>query len=259
MTKNKPEVVIIAAAKVGGIKANDNYRADFLYQNLQIQNNLIHGSYLSGVKKLIFFGSSCIYPKFCKQPIKETYLLTAPLEYTNEPYAIAKIAGIKLIENYNKQYGLNYISLMPCNLYGPNDNYDTENSHFFPALIKKIHEAKINKSKYITLWGDGSAKRELMYVDDLSEACLFFLNHSKISHSLINIGSGIEKTIKDFAIKVMQILDYKCEIKFNKKMPNGTPRKVLDLNLCRLYGWKHQMSLVDGIKFTYNDFLNNTK
>src|SRR6056300_1213103 len=196
LKKQKPDAVIIAAAKVGGIHANNEYRADFIYQNLQIQNNLIHGSYLAGVKKLIFLGSSCIYPRDCKQPIKEEYLLTGPLEQTNEPYAIAKIAGLKMIENYNRQYKTNYLCLMPCNLYGPRDNYDLNSSHFLPALIKKCMHAKKNNHSYVEIWGDGSAKRELLFVDDASEAILFFLK-KKTSDSLINIGTGVDYSISE--------------------------------------------------------------
>jgi len=256
LNKIKPEFVIIAAAKVGGILANQNYGAEFIYQNLMIQNNLIHSSYLSGVKKLIFLGSSCIYPKFCKQPIKESYLLNGYLERTNEPYAIAKIAGIKMCESYNKQYRLNYICLMPTNLYGPNDNYDLYNSHFFPALIRKIHDAKINNKKEIVLWGNGKAKRELLYVEDLADACEFFLKKNT-KHTLINIGSGEEKTIKNFAKFIMKKINLNLKINFKRNMPNGTPRKKLDLSLAKSYGWKSKISLKKGFDLTYSDFLEN--
>ena len=198
LNKNKPEIVIIAAAKVGGIKANNTKRAEFIYENAQVQNNLIHGSYLAGIKKLIFLGSSCIYPRDCKQPIKEDYILNGKLEYTNEPYAIAKILGAKMIENYNAQYGTEYLCLMPCNLYGPNDNYDLDNSHFLPAMIRKLHEAKIQNKKTVIFWGNGKPKRELMHVDDLADACFHFLS-KKTKHCLINIGSGEELTINQYA------------------------------------------------------------
>jgi len=254
--KIKPNFVIIAAAKVGGILANKKYGAEFIYQNLMIQNNLIHASYLSGVKKLIFLGSSCIYPKFCKQPIKESYLLNGYLETTNEPYAIAKIAGIKMCESYNKQYKLNYICLMPTNLYGPNDNYDLHNSHFFPALIRKIHNAKINNKKEIVLWGNGKAKRELLYVEDLADACEFFLKKNT-KHTLINIGSGEEKTIKNFAKFIMKKINLNLKINYNRNMPNGTPRKKLDLSIAKSYGWKSKIILKKGFNLTYDNFIEN--
>ncbi|MDB2371822.1 GDP-L-fucose synthase, partial [Alphaproteobacteria bacterium] len=233
---SKPDAVIICAARVGGINANNIYRAQYIYENTQIQNNLIHGSYLSGVKKLIFLGSSCIYPRNCKQPIKEEYLLSGKLEYSNEPYAIAKINGLKMCENYNKQYKLNYLCLMPCNMYGPNDNYDLNSSHFLPALIKKIHTAKKEKQNKITLWGNGKAKRELMHVDDFASACLHFLK-IKTKHSLVNIGSNEEYSIKKFAKKIMKHIAFKAKIDFDYSMPNGTPRKILNSNLANNYGW----------------------
>jgi GDP-L-fucose synthase len=254
--KNKPDFVIIAAARVGGILANQRFSADFIYQNLMIQNNLIHSSYKAGVKKLIFLGSSCIYPKLCKQPIKETYLLDGKLEATNESYAIAKISGLKMCEAYNKQYKLNYICLMPTNLYGPNDNYDSNNSHFFPALIRKIYTAKICNKKKIEIWGNGKAKRELLYVDDLAEACEFFLKR-KIKHSLINIGSEQEKTIKNFAKFIMKKLNINLKIVYKKNMPNGTPRKKLDISLAKFYGWKSKTPLSKGFDLTYKNFLEN--
>lgn len=253
----KPDVIIIAAAKVGGIYANNEFRADFLFQNLQIQNNLINGGYLAGVKKIIFLGSSCIYPRVCKQPIKEEYLLTAPLEYTNEPYALAKIAGVKLIENYNKQFKTNYLCLMPCNLYGPNDNYNLETSHFLPALLKKIHYAKINNKKSVLLWGTGSPKRELMHVNDLSGACIYFMN-KKTNHSYINIGSEEEFTIKQYAKIISKMIGYSGKIKFDPKMPDGTPRKLLDCSLAKSYGWESKISLLFGLKDAYEDYLKNT-
>ena len=256
LKKQKPDAVIIAAARVGGIHANNEYRADFIYQNLQIQNNLIHGCYLAGVKKLIFLGSSCIYPRDCKQPIKEEYLLTGPLEQTNEPYAIAKIAGLKMIENYNRQYKTKYLCLMPCNLYGPNDNYDLNNSHFLPALIRKIHEAKISNKDKVELWGDGSPKRELMHVDDLANSCLYFLR-KPIRNYLLNIGSGEEYSIKVFSKKVSKIIGYSGDIVFNKKFPNGTPRKVLDASLANNLGWKSKILFDQKIQQICNDFQKN--
>ena len=247
LKKNKPDAVIIAAAKVGGIKANDTYRADFLYENLQIQNNLIHGSYLSDVKNLLFLGSSCIYPKNCKQPIKEQYLLTSSLEKTNEPYAIAKISGLKMIESYNLQYKKNYLCLMPCNLYGPNDNYDLENSHFLPAIIQKIYMAKILNEPSVSLWGDGSPKREIMHVDDLADSCLHFLRNP-ISENFINIGSGEEYTIKKFAQIISSEINYKGKIKFDTNMPNGTQRKILDSSLAKNLNWEAKIEFKKGLK-----------
>ena len=252
--KLKPDFIIIAAAKVGGILANDKLKAEFIFDNLMIQTNLIHAAYLSGVKKLIFLGSSCIYPKLSSQPIKENYLLSGKLEKTNEAYAIAKIAGIKMCEAYNKQYKTNYICLMPTNLYGPNDNYDLQKSHFFPALISKIHNAKINNKKHIVIWGNGTAKRELMYVDDLALACEYFLKKNT-PETLINIGSGQEKSIIEFCKFIMEQLDVKFKIKFDKKKPNGTPRKKLDISKAKKYGWHPKYDLLNGFKLTYKDFL----
>jgi len=254
--KNKPDFIILAAARVGGILANQNYKANFIYENLMIQTNVIHSAYKAGVKKLIFLGSSCIYPKLSKQPIKENYLLSGELESTNDAYAIAKIAGVKMCEAYNKQYNLNYICLMPTNLYGPKENYDDLNSHFFPALIKKIHIAKKKNKKIVKLWGNGKAKRELMYVDDLASACEFFLN-KKTKHTLINIGSGIEKSVENFAKFVMKKLNIKLKIIYDKSKPNGTPRKILDINIAKRYQWKPNINLNKGFKTTYTDFLKN--
>ncbi len=251
----KPDLVIIAAAKVGGIKANDSLKAEFIYQNIMIQTNLIHASFLAGVKKLIFLGSSCVYPKYAKQPIKEKYLLTGALEDTNDAYAIAKIAGIKMCQSYNKQYNLDYICLMPTNLYGPKDNYDLQNSHFYPALISKIHNAKIKKKNFISLWGNGKALRELLYVDDLADACEFFFK-KKTKHSLINIGSGKEKTVLNYAKFIMRKLNVNMKIKFDKTKPNGTPRKKLNINLAKNYGWKAKINLEKGFDLTYEDFLS---
>ena len=258
LKKIKPEFVIIAAAKVGGILANNIYQADFIYQNLMIQTNLIHASYKAGVKKLIFLGSSCVYPKFAKQPIKEKYLLSGYLESTNDAYAIAKIAGIKMCDAYNKQYNLNYICLMPTNLYGPNDNYHNLNSHFYPALISKIYHAKKNKKKYFKVWGNGKAKREIMYVDDLADACEFFLK-KKTKHTLINIGSGYEKSIIEFSKFIMKKLKVNLKIVFEKDKPNGTPRKILDTKIARNYGWKSKINLDKGFERTFKDFLINQK
>ena len=252
--KYKPEYVINAAARVGGILANSKFKANFIYENLMIQTNIIHSSFKVGVKKLIFLGSSCIYPKSCKQPIKEEYLLTGKLEETNDAYAIAKIAGLKMCEAYNKQYNLDYLCLMPTNLYGPNDNYDLENSHFFPALLKKILLAKKNNSNHLVIWGNGKAKRELMYVDDLASACEFFLK-KKTKHSLINIGSGEEKTITDFAKFILKKLKIKLKIKYDKSKPNGTHRKVVDMKVANSYGWRPKYSLKKGFDLTIKDFL----
>ena len=254
--KLKPHFMIIAAAKVGGILANEKFKGNFIYENLMIQTNLIHAAYVSGIKKLIFLGSSCIYPKFANQPIKEGYLLSGKLEETNDAYAVAKIAGLKMCEAYNNQYKTNYICLMPTNLYGPNDNYDLKNSHFFPALISKIHQAKVKNNNEIVIWGNGRAKRELMYVDDLAIACEYFLK-KKTRETLINIGSGQEKTIYDFCKFIMKQVNVKLKIKFDKKKPNGTPRKKLDSSLAKKYGWKSTFSLESGFHLTYKDFLQN--
>ena len=256
LKKIKPKYVIIAAAKVGGILANNNFKADFIYQNLMIQNNIIHGSFLAGVKKLIFLGSSCIYPKNSKQPIKEDYLLSGKLEPTNDAYAIAKIAGVKMCEAYNKQFKLNYISLMPANLYGPNDNYNLKTSHFYPALISKIYKAEKDKKKNLIIWGNGKPKRELMYVDDLADACEFFLK-KKTKHTLINIGSGVEKSIKEYAYFIMKKLNIKLNIKFDKSKPNGTNRKILNTQLAKSYGWYSKINLNKGFDLTFKDFKKN--
>lgn len=258
LKKKKVESVILAAAKVGGIKSNNTYKAQYIYENLQIQNNVIHGSFINNIKNLVFLGSSCIYPKFAKQPIKESELLNGKLEPTNEPYAIAKIAGLKMCEFYNYQYGTNYKCLMPCNLYGPNDNYDSVNSHFLPALIKKIYECKLKKKNQIVLWGSGKPKRELMFVDDLAEACLFFLK-KKTRHNLINIGSGYEKTIRNYARIIMGHMNIKAEIKYIRKNLDGTPRKILDCSIARSYKWKNKTSFEKGIKLTIEDFKKNQK
>jgi GDP-L-fucose synthase len=254
LKKIKPHFIVIAAAKVGGIEANDKKKAEFIYQNLMIQTNLIHSAYKVGINKLIFLGSSCVYPKYANQPIKERYLLSGYLEKTNDAYAVAKIAGIKMCDSYNNQYGVNYVCLMPTNLYGPNDNYNLKTSHFYPALLKKVFNAKKNNKKEIEIWGNGKSKRELMYVDDLASACEFFLK-KKTKHSLINIGSGIEDSIEGYCKFLMQKLKVKLQIKYNKKKPNGTPRKRLDISLAKSYGWKSQFSLNDGFDLTYKNFL----
>ena len=256
--KNKFDGVINAAAVVGGILINSKLKAKFIYDNITIQNNVIHGCYLSNTKNLIFLGSSCIYPKFCKQPIKEKYLLTGELEKTNEYYAVAKISGIKMCESYNFQYKMNFKCLMPCNLFGINDNYDLESSHFFPALIKKIYQAKKNNNKFIKVWGTGQPKRELMYVDDLADACIYFLK-KKTTHSLINIGSGKEKKIIDYVKFLKKKMNYRGSIILDKSKPDGTPRKIIDSSIAKKYGWKPKFSLLDGFNITIDDFKSKIK
>tara|TARA_B100000029_G_scaffold514407_1_gene617092 strand:- start:1172 stop:2128 length:957 start_codon:yes stop_codon:yes gene_type:complete len=250
----KPDAVIIAAAKVGGINANNSLRAEFIFDNLCIQNNLIDGSFKSGVKNLIFLGSSCVYPKNCKNPIKEKYLLSNYLEKTNEPYAIAKIAGINLCESYNQQYGLNYKSLMPCNSYGINDNYDLQTSHFLPALIRKIVDSIKKNKDYIKIWGSGKPLREVIFCDDIADACIFFLN-KKTKESIINIGTGIEKSITQYAKFIMRHLRVKFNIIYEKNKLEGTYRKLLDTSLAKKYGWKHKTLLDKGLSITINDYL----
>ncbi|MCH4821600.1 GDP-L-fucose synthase [Gramella lutea] len=248
----KPEYVFLAAAIVGGIEANNNYRAQFLYENLMIQNNVIHQSYVHGVKKLLFLASSCIYPKMASQPIREEYLLTGELEPTNEPYAIAKIAGLKMCENYNRQYGSNFISVMPTNLYGPNDNYDLETSHVLPALLRKFHEAKIEDREYVEIWGTGTPKRDFLHVDDVAEACFYLMLNYKGNVS-VNIGTGKDISIKDLAELIKEVTDFKGHIKWNTEKPDGTPRKLLDVSLIHKLGWKHQINLKDGIQQVYQE------
>lgn len=250
----KPEYLFFASAKVGGIVANNTYRAQFLYENLVIQNNVIHHAWLSGVKKLLFLGSSCIYPKNAPQPLKEEYLLTGSLEYTNEPYAIAKIAGLKMCENYNLQYGTDYISLMPTNLYGPNDNYDLQNSHVLPALIRKFHEAKISGNPEVTIWGTGSPLREFMHVDDLAAACVFLMN-TYSGNGFVNIGWGREISIRDLANLIKDVVGYNGELVFDASKPDGTARKLLDTSLLTSLGFSPQIPLREGIFSTYADFL----
>ena len=251
----KPDYVFLAAAKVGGIVANNTYRADFLYQNLEIQNNVIHSAYKSEVKKLMFLGSSCIYPKLASQPLKEDYLLTGLLEETNEPYAIAKIAGIKMCEAYRDQYGCNFISVMPTNLYGPNDNYDLKNSHVLPALIRKFHEAKIAGEKEVVIWGSGTPKREFLHVDDLAEACVYLMNNYD-EKPFLNIGTGEDISIKELANLVNQIVGTNAKLVFDTSKPDGTPRKLMDVSRLHQLGWKHQIGLEEGIRSVYEDVKN---
>ena len=254
LKKKKPKIVIIAAARVGGILANNNNKANFLYENLMIQTNLIHASFLAGVKNLIFLGSSCIYPKNAKQPIKEKSFMTGKLEETNDAYALAKITGVKMCKDYSKQYNLNYKTLMPANMFGANDNYNLKSSHFFPALIKKIHLAKINRKKKLTIWGNGKAKRELLFVDDFADACIFFMK-KKTKESFINIGSGIEKSITGFAKFIMKKLKVKLKINYDISKPNGMKRKILDLSISRKYGWVSKTSLDKSFDLVYQDFV----
>jgi GDP-L-fucose synthase len=252
--QEKPDYVFLAAAKVGGIIANNTYRAEFLYDNLQIQNNIIHNSYLNGVTKLLFLGSSCIYPKMAPQPLKEEYLLTGELEHTNEPYAIAKIAGIKMCDAYRDQYGCNYISAMPTNLYGYNDNYHPQNSHVLPALIRRFHEAKEQNAASVTIWGTGSPKREFLFADDLAEAC-YYLMENYDEPGLVNIGTGEDISIKDLALLIKKVIGFEGEIDFDSSKPDGTPRKLMDVSKLHSKGWKHTIELGDGIKLAYQDFL----
>ena len=252
--KENPDYVFIAAAKVGGIMANNIYRADFIYENLSIQNNLIHSAWKFGVKKLLFLGSSCIYPKLAPQPLKEDYLLTGPLEQTNEPYAIAKIAGIKMCESYRRQYGCNFISAMPTNLYGPNDHYDLNNSHVLPALLRKMHEAKLNGQKEVEIWGTGSPLREFLHVDDLAEACIFLMGnyHEEL---FVNVGYGSDISIKDLALLIKDIIGYEGILTFNSDKPDGTPRKLMDISRIKNLGWTPSISLREGIESTYPDMV----
>lgn len=250
LAAHKPAYIFIAAAKVGGIQANNTLRADFLYQNLQIQNNLIHGAHLAGVQRLMFLGSSCIYPRDCPQPIKEDYLLTGPLEQTNEPYAIAKIAGIKMAESYNRQFGRQYTSVMPTNLYGPNDNYDLSSSHVLPALIRKAHEARQRGDTEYVVWGSGQPRREFLYVDDLADACVHLMELG-YDGPLVNIGTGEDVTIAELARTVMQVVGFEGRIVFDSSKPDGTPRKLLDVSRAHALGWRARTSLLDGIHLAY--------
>ena len=250
----KPKFVFLAAAKVGGIVANNTYRADFLYDNLMIVSNIIHSAYNNAVSKLLFLGSSCIYPKMAPQPIKEEYLLTGPLEYTNEPYAIAKIAGIKLCETFRDQYGADFISVMPTNLYGINDNYHPENSHVLPALIRRFHEAKISGAKEVVIWGSGSPKREFLFADDLAEACLFLMETYN-EKEIVNIGCGEDLSIKELAELIKTVTGYNGKLVFDTSKPDGTPRKLLDVSKINALGWRYRTTLEEGMNIAYQDFL----
>ena len=256
LKKSKPKFIFLAAAKVGGIYSNNKYKADYIYENLTIQSNIIHAAHLCNIRDLIFLGSSCVYPKHCKQPIKEEYLMTGQLEKTNDAYAIAKIAGIKMCESYNQQFNRNYKCLMPTNTFGPNDKYDSLNSHFFPALIKKIYYLKKNNKKEIIIWGNGLPKREIIYVDDIAEACVFFMK-KKVKESLINIGTGKDYTIEQYVKKLLKILvpNKKIKIKYDHTKPNGTLRKVLDISLAKKYGWKPKSKFDQAVLLTYEKFL----
>ncbi|HEV6967971.1 GDP-L-fucose synthase [Roseateles sp.] len=255
LQEHKPDYLFIAAAKVGGIQANNIYRAEFLYQNLMIEGNLIHGAHLAGVQRLMFLGSSCIYPKLAPQPLREDSLLTGPLEPTNEPYAIAKIAGIKLCESYNRQYGRQYVSAMPTNLYGPNDNYDLANSHVLPALIRKAHEAKQRGDKELVVWGTGTPRREFLYVDDLADACVHLME-AGAEDVLTNIGVGDDVAIRELAELVMQVVGFEGELVFDTSKPDGTPRKLMDVSLLASRGWRARTGLREGIAMAYADFLS---
>ena len=263
LAKAKPDYVFMAAARVGGIHANNSYRAEFIYENLMIEANVIHGAFKAGIANLMFLGSSCIYPRDCPQPIKEESLLTGPLEQTNEPYALAKIAGVKLAESYNRQYGMNYVSLMPTNLYGPGDNYDLENSHVLPALIRKAHEAKARGLKSLSVWGSGVPRREFLHVDDLASACIYFMQRSVSDFKrdgsvlpLLNIGVGQDQTIQDLAQMVMKAVGFQGAIEFDSSKPDGTPRKLLDVSRANGLGWRAEIPLNQGIANAYDDFLS---
>jgi GDP-L-fucose synthase len=254
MKEQKPDYVFIAAAKVGGIYANNVYRADFIYQNLMIEANLIHAAHEAGVNRLLFLGSSCIYPRDCPQPIKEEYLLTGLPEPTNAPYAIAKIAGIKLCESYNRQYSRQYVSVMPTNLYGPNDNYDLNNSHVLPALLRKAHEAKQRGDTKLEVWGSGNPMREFLHVDDMADACVFLMEHEDITEGLYNVGTGTDVTIRELAETIMDVVGFEGEIAFDSTKPDGTPRKLLDVSRMAVLGWRAGTNLRDGIRSTYDSF-----
>lgn len=259
----RPEYVFLSAAKVGGIHANNTYPAEFIFSNLQIQNNIIDAAYRYGVKKLVFLGSSCIYPKFAKQPMDESQLLDGKLEPTNEPYAVAKIAGIVMCQSYNRQYGTNYISVMPTNLYGPNDNYHPENSHVLPALLKRIHEAKLEGKPEVLIWGTGKPLREFLYSEDMARACIFLMKNYDVSNDPkggehVNIGSGIEVSIKELAETIQEVVGYTGKLNFDLTKPDGTPRKLLDVSKLHKMGWKHEVELEEGIRAAYKDFQENT-
>lgn len=254
LKEEKPDYIFLAAAKVGGIHANNTYRAEFLYQNLMVEANIIHSAWEAGVQRLLFLGSSCIYPRDCSQPIKEEYLLTGPLEQTNEPYAIAKIAGIKLCESYNRQYGTHYASVMPTNLYGPNDNYDLNNSHVLPALIRKAHEARLRGDSELTVWGTGSPRREFLYVDDMADACVYLMEQG-ITDGLYNVGTGQDVTIRELAETVMDVVGFEGRIVFDSTKPDGTPRKLLSVDRMSALGWQAKTELREGIVKAYQSFL----
>ncbi len=258
LAQARPDYIFIAAAKVGGIQANNLYRADFLYQNLMIEANLIHGAHLAGVQRLMFLGSSCIYPRDCPQPIKEEYLLTGPLEPTNEPYAVAKIAGIKLCESYNAQYGRAYVSVMPTNLYGPNDNYDLATSHVLPALLRKAHEAKLRGERSLTVWGSGTPRREFLYADDLADACVHLMEIG-YEGPLLNIGSGHDVTIGELAQTVMNVVGLEGNVIFDPSKPDGTPRKLLDVRRLAALGWQARTPLTSGVRLAYEHFSSAEK
>ena len=260
LKNKKPDFIFIAAAKVGGIWANSRFKADFMYENLAIEINLIHGAFLNGIKNLIFLGSSCVYPRNCKQPIKENYLLSGELEKTNDAYSVAKIAGIKMCQSYNEQYKTNYISLMPTNSFGPNDKYSDLDSHFIPALFKKIHNLKKNKKNEILLWGNGKAKREIIHADHIANACVFFMK-KRTKHSLINIGSGKEYSIEYYSKLFLKVIipNKKIFIKYDKSKPNGSPRKIMDISLAKKYGWKPRINLKKDILNTYKAYLKENK
>ena len=256
LATEKPDYIFIAAAKVGGIQANNIYRADFIYQNLMIECNLTHGAYLAGINNLMSLGSSCIYPRDCPQPIKEEYLLTGPLEQTNEPYALAKIAGIKLCENYNRQYGTKYVSVMPTNLYGPGDNYDLNNSHVLPALIRKAHEAKLRKDSHMMVWGSGKVRREFLHVDDMARACVMLMEQG-YDGSFVNIGCGNDITIRELVEEVVAVVGFEGQLQFDTSKPDGTPQKLLDVSKANNLGWKAEIQLRPGITDAYRWFLKN--
>jgi GDP-L-fucose synthase len=251
-----PDFVFLAAARVGGIWANQSYPADFIYENIIVQSNVIHSSYATGVKKLLFLGSSCIYPKLAPQPLKEEYLLTGLLEPTNEPYAIAKIAGIKMCDAYRAQYGCNFISVMPTNLYGPNDNYDLQNAHVLPTLIRKFHEGKLNGDPFVSIWGTGKAMREFLHVDDLASACVYLMENYN-EEGLVNIGTGMDVTITELAMLIKEIVGYEGSLVYDHTKPDGTPRKLMDVSKLTNLGWKYSIELKDGLKQVYSDYLSS--
>jgi len=255
MQTERPDFIFLAAAKVGGIQANNIYRADFIYQNLMIEANIIDAAHNAGVNRLLFLGSSCIYPRDCAQPIKEEYLLTGPLEPTNEPYAIAKIAGIKLCESYNRQYGRQYVSVMPTNLYGPNDNYDLANSHVLPALLRKAHEAKQRGENCLEVWGSGEPRREFLHVDDMADACVFLMQHEEIRSGLFNVGTGKDVTIRELAETIMGVVGFSGQLMFDTTKPDGTPRKLLDVSSLKALGWQAGIELRQGVESTYRSML----